>query len=170
MNLSTITRNGTALVAGAALFAAVSAGAYAIPDTFNVSTTISASCNITDSGPADLTPTYSPASDSGTGSETELDTFCNGTSPYVTFTDAYGDFDGNEFAMSNGGNNLFYQISNTASCSGVAGDNPIGEGDPVSLAAGLNTLDICAAVITGGLNTSVPAGTYNDTVTYSITP
>jgi hypothetical protein len=169
MNVHNLTRSGTAFVAGVALFAAVSAGADAIPDTFNVSTTISASCSVTDSGPADLTPTYSPTSDSGAGSETVLSTLCNGTSPSVTFSDSY-DSNNNLFVMYDGSSVLYYQISNTTSCSGVSGDNPIYESFPITLPSGVNSFDICAAVITGGVNVNAPAGTYNDTVTYSITP
>jgi len=168
LNTSKLIRAGTSVLAGAALFAAVSAGAYAAPTTFNVSTTITAACTITDAGPANLTPTYTPSTDSGTGSETVLNTFCSGTNPTVSFTDAYGNIDG-DYAMNDGnGHNLQYQLSNTATCSGIPADNNMGEGDgqPINTAA----FDICAAVLTGGANVNVPAGTYNDTVTYNITP
>jgi spore coat protein U-like protein len=169
VNVSNRTRTATALVAGAALFAAVSAGAYAIPDTFNVSTTISASCSVTDSGPADLYPSYTPSTDTSVGAETVLNTSCSGSSPTVTFTDPTESFD-NEFFMTSGSQILFFQISNTSSCSGVAGDNPLLEGVPYALSSGVGAFDICAAVISGGLNTGVPAGVYTDTVTYSISP
>lgn len=170
MNVSNLTRTGTALVAGAALFAAVSAGAYAVPATFNVSTTITATCSISDNGaPANLTPTYTPSGDTGTGDETTLSTSCNGSTPTVTFTDAYNSGTTN-FEMTSGANDLFFQISNTPSCSGVVGDGPITENVPQNLTSGNSTYDICAAVITGGLNTSAPAGSYSDTVTYTISP
>ncbi len=170
VTFTTLTRTCTALVAGAALVAAVSAGADAIPDTFNVSTTISASCSITDSGPSDLTPTYSPTSDSGTGSETSLNTNCTGGTPSVTFTDA-GASGTTEFVMTSGNSDLYYQISNTPTCSGVAGDGPITEASPVSLTPGNSSFDICAAVIAGGgLNVGAAAGSYTDTVTYTIAP
>jgi hypothetical protein len=171
MNLTSLTRTATALVAGAALFATLSAGADAIPDTFNVSTTISASCSLTngDGGPADLTPTYTPSTDSGTGSETVLDTTCTGSSPTVTFTDA-SNSGSTEFVMLSASNDLYYQISNTPSCTGVVGDNPITEGAPQSLTTGTSVYEICAAVIAQGVNTTAPGGSYTDTVTYSISP
>jgi len=169
VNFSDCTRTASALVAAAALFGSVSAGAYAAPDTFNVSTTVSDSCTVTDSGPANLTPTYSPISDSGTGSETVLNTFCTGTNPYVDFYDSW-DSGGPQFAMSNGTTNLYYQISDTPTCSGVPGDNPISDDVPVALPNGANSFDVCAAVTTGGLNVTAPAGSYTDTVIYSIAP
>lgn len=161
----------TALVAGAALFAAASTGAYAVPTTFNVSTTINASCSVTDSGPANLTPSYVPSTDTSTGAATTLNTFCNGANPNVTFTDALNSSD-TLFAMTTvGGSFLYYQISNTATCTGVAGDNPVYEDTAIALTSGVSSFNICAAVITGGnLNTGAQAGTYSDTVTYTIAP
>jgi hypothetical protein len=171
MKFSNLTRTGTALVAGAALFAAFPAGADATPsNTFNVSTTISASCVVTDSGPADLTPTYIPSTNSGVGSATSLDTNCSGSSPTVTFTDA-ANTGTSEFVMTSGSNNLFYQISDNSSCNGAAGDNPIQEGVAQSLLSGTQSYEICAAVITGGaVNVAVAAGSYTDTVTYTFAP
>jgi hypothetical protein len=170
MKFANLARTATSLVAGASLFAAVSAGANAGGNTFNVSTTIASSCSVTDSGPADLTPTYDPTTDSGTGSETVLNTDCNGTTPSVTFTDPE-DLGTNDFVMASGPNILYFQISTGASCTGIPGDNPIYEHNPVSLQPGPYALDICAAVITGGgVNTSAVAGSYSDTVTYSIAP
>jgi len=171
VNFSNITRTGTALVAGAALFAAVSAGADAVPTTFNVNTTVSASCSLTlgDGGPADLTPTYTPATDSGTGSETVLDTTCTGSTPTVAFTDAAAT-GSTSFEMTSGPNVLYYQISSNPSCSGGPGDDPISEGAAQSLTTGNSVYEICAAVITGGPNTGAVGGSYNDTVTYTITP
>ncbi len=167
MNFPKFARNATALTVGATLFAAVSAGAYAVPTTFNVSTTVTASCTVTDAGPANLTPTYTQSTDSGTGDETVLNTFCSGTNPTVTFTDAGGNIDG-DYEMNDGTNILHYQISNTPTCTGIPGDNNLGEDDawPISSPA----YDICAAVTVGGVNTTVPAGSYTDTVTYTIAP
>jgi hypothetical protein len=171
LNISHLARTGTALVAGAALFAAVSAGAFAIPsNTFTVSTTITASCTVTDDGPANLTPTYAPTTDSGVGSATTLNTFCTGTDPNVTFTDAFAS-DTNEFEMTNGGANLFFQISNNTTCNGTAGDTPISEDTALPLGGGTSTYNICAAVIAGsGTNVAAPAGNYSDTVTYTLAP
>jgi hypothetical protein len=168
VNLTHLTRTGTALIAGAALFAGVATAAGATPtNTFNVSTTITASCTVTDSGPANLTPTYTPSTDSGTGSETVLNTFCSGSSPTVAFTDAYNNVDG-DYAMNDGnGHILQYQLSNTPTCSGIPGDGNMGDTDPEPLTA---AFDICAGVIVGGVNVTAPAGSYTDTVTYSITP
>jgi hypothetical protein len=168
MDFTKLTRTGTALAAGAALFVAVSTGAYAT-GTFNVSTTITASCSVTDAGPSDLTPTYVPSTDSGTGSATVLNTFCSGTTPTVTFTDS-GNSGTNEFVMTSGTSLLFYQISNGPTCSGVAGDGPINEGVAQPLPGGVTAYNICAAVITGGLNTAAAAGSYTDVVTYTIAP
>ncbi len=169
MNFTNLTRTGTALVAGAALFAAFSASANATP-TFNVSTTISASCSVTDSGPADLFPTYDETSNTGTGQETVLNTFCSGSSPTVTFTDGYGNIDG-DYRMTDGnGHYLYYQLSNASACTGVVGDGNMGEDDTQSL-AGVPAFDICAAVETfNGNNLTAPAGSYSDTVSYIITP
>jgi len=163
---SSLIRTGTALVAGAVLFATLSAHASA--GTFLVQTTITASCTITDAGPGNLAPTYTSASDTGTGAETVLNTNCTGTNPTVAFTDAYGNIDG-DYAMNDGnGHNLQYQLSNTPTCSGVPGDVNMGEGDPQAINGA--AFDICAAVLTGaGMNT-LPAGNYTDTVTYTITP
>jgi len=170
MNFGNLTRTGTALVAGAALFAAVSGGAYAAPATFNVSTTITAACTISDVGfPQDLTPTYTPSSDSGTGSATALTTNCSGEAPTVAFTDA-NNSGSTAFQMTSGANQLFFQISNEPACAGGPGDNPIIEGAAQPLTPGVSSYDICAAVITGGLNTGVPAGSYADVVTYTIAP
>jgi len=72
--------------------------------------------------------------------------------------------------MSNGTTNLYYQISDTPTCSGVPGDNPISDDVPVALPNGANSFDVCAAVTTGGLNVTAPAGSYTDTVIYSIAP
>jgi spore coat protein U-like protein len=165
-----LTRTVTALVAAAGLFAVVSAGADAIPDTFNVSTTISASCSITDSGPANLFPQYVPSTDTSTGAATALNTYCNGSSPTVNFSD--GSYGTTQFLMNNGGSSyLYYQISQNSSCNGSAFDNPIPQGFQQTLGVGVASFDICAAVITGGgLNTGAPAGTYTDTITYSISP
>jgi hypothetical protein len=168
MNFTKLTRTGTALAAGAALFAAVSTGAYAT-GTFNVSTTITAACSVTDTGPADLTPTYTPSTDTGTGSATVLNTFCSGTTPTVTFTDASSSGT-NEFVMTSGASSLYYQISNGAACTGVVGDAPIQEGGAQPLVNGPSGYNICAAVITGGVNTTAAAGSYTDVVTYTIAP
>lgn len=171
MNNASFARTAAALVAGAALFLAVSRDADA-QSVFNVSTTITASCNVTDAGPTDLTPTYSPLTDSGTGSATALNTFCTGTAPTATFTDAYDSFY-YVFAMTGGGggNFLYYQISNNTACTGVGGDDPINEGSAIALPSGTSSFNICAAVITGGMNAgNTVAGTYGDTVTYSIAP
>jgi hypothetical protein len=163
-----LTRTGIAALAGAALLAGVAESAGA--NTFTVSTTITTACKLSDSGPTDLTPTYERVVDSGTGSVTALNTVCNGANPTVTFTDSLGSGT-NLFAMHNGDSALYYQISLGPSCSGVAGDNPIQESAPIALPSGDNALNICAAVITGdGTNADVPAGTYTDTVTYTITP
>jgi hypothetical protein len=73
--------------------------------------------------------------------------------------------------MSNGTTNLYFQLSNSSTCSGVAGDNPMSDdGAPLALPSGSGSFDICAAVTTGGLNVSAPAGSYTDTVTYEIFP
>jgi spore coat protein U-like protein len=159
-------RTGTALVAGAALFASVSAGAFAgpAPTTFTVTTTIAASCTVSEDGaPGDLTPTYNPTSDTSTGSETTLTTFCNGTTPTVTFTDATGNFESFYTMLDGNNDHLNYQLSNTATCTGVVGDNNLPEGDALPLTS---PYEICAAVIPG--QTTAPAGTYVDTVTYNI--
>jgi spore coat protein U-like protein len=171
VNVRIVTRAGTAVLAGAALVAGVAASASAgATNTFNVSTTINTACTLSDSGPTDLTPTYTPIRDSGTGTVTALNTVCNGTNPTVTFSDSLGSGT-NLFAMHNGASTLYYQISIGASCSGVPGDNPIQENTPIALPAGVNAFDICAAVIAGdGTNVNAPAGTYSDTVTYTITP
>jgi len=168
VSLRILARAGSAVLAGAALLAGAAASAGA--NTFNVSTTISPACTLSDSGPTDLTPTYTPVRDLGTGTATALNTVCNGTNPTVTFSDSLGSGT-NLFAMHDGASTLYYQISIGTSCSGVVGDNPIQENTPIALPAGVNTFDICAAVITGdGTNVNVPAGSYSDTVTYSITP
>lgn len=168
MNTRKLTRTLTGLIAGTALFAAGSRGANAVPSTFNVSTTITAACTVTDAGPANLTPTYTSSTDSGTGSETVLNTFCNGTNPTVTFTDAEANT-GNYYAMNDGnGNLLVYQISNTPTCSGVVGDVNLEEGEPYAITTA--AFDICASVLVNGSNTGLPAGNYTDVVTYTITP
>ncbi len=164
---SKLIRTGTALVAGAALFASVSAGAFAgpAPNTFTVQTVIAASCTVSEGGaPGNLTPTYDPTSDTSTGAETTLTTFCNGTTPTVTFTSPNTTFESPNYVMVDPGNDhLNYQLSNTATCTGVVGDNNLPEGDPLPLTS---PYDICAAVIPG--QTTAPAGTYLDTVTYTI--
>jgi spore coat protein U-like protein len=171
VNISKLARTATALVAGAALFAAVSAGAFAVPpNTFTVSTTITASCSVTDAGPANLTPTYTPTTDTGVGSATTLDTFCTGTTPTVVLSDAAGS-GGPEFVMTDGGANLYYHLANGTSCNGTNTDNVIDEGTAINLTGGEGVLNICAAVIAGGgLNVDAAAGSYLDTVTYTITP
>lgn len=169
MNVRSFTRTGTALVAGAALCLAVSGAADAVTTTFIVSTTITRSCVVSDAGPPDLAPAYSPTIDAGTGDHTVLNTTCNGTTPTVTFTDAYNS-GGTVFQMTSGTSALYYQISNGASCSGVASDSPVQEGVPQVMAPGIASFDICASVIAGGMNTNAPAGTYTDTVTYTLTP
>jgi len=167
VNIAHLTRTGTAFAACAALFATVSAGASANGTTFNVSTTITNSCVLSGKGgPSDLAPAYVPSTDVSAGDESVLNTTCNGNAPTVTFTDANASGT-TQFAMTSGANTLYYQISNTATCTGVAGDNPVTENVAQPLTA---SYDICAAVITGGLNTTVPAGSYTDTVTYTITP
>jgi hypothetical protein len=169
VNHNHLARTCTALIAGAALFTGVVTAAGAT-NTFNVSTTITNSCTVTDKGPTDLTPTYTPVSDSGTGAETSLNTFCNGEGPTVAFTDAAATGSGT-FIMYDGASQLDYQISNNAACNGTSGDFPILEGAPQNLTPGNSSYDICAAVIAGvGLNTAVPAGSYTDTVTYTISP
>jgi hypothetical protein len=65
---------------------------------------------------------------------------------------------------------LTFQISNKSSCDGGAGDNPITEGAPQTLASGTGSYAICAAVITDGSNSAAVAGTYGDTVTYAVSP
>jgi spore coat protein U-like protein len=72
--------------------------------------------------------------------------------------------------MSSGGNYLYFQISNNTSCSGGVGDNPISENTAIPLTTGVASFNICAAVITGGQNTGAVAGSYSDTVTYTIAP
>jgi len=169
MNLRNLTRTGTGLAASAALFASLASGALAT-STFNVSTTITNACTVTDSGPANLTPTYTPTTDSGTGSETNLNTFCNGNAPTVAFTDAAGSGT-NAFVMYDGAAPLYYQISSDPTCNGTSGDIPINEGAPQNLLQGGGSYEICAAVIAGvGINTTAPAGSYTDTVTYTISP
>lgn len=170
MNVSNFARAGTAIIGGVFFFVALSAGANAVPSSFNVTTTIAASCSMTAAAPGNLTPTYSMPTDSGDGAKTALNTFCVGTAPSVTFTDAYNS-GSNVFAMTDaGGANLYYQLSNNATCDGTGADNPINENAPVSLGSGANSLNICAAVLTDGSNDGAPAGTYSDTVTYSMTP
>jgi spore coat protein U-like protein len=170
VNVRALTRNGAALVAGAALFATASSDADAVTTTFIVSTTITRSCVVSDAGPPDLAPTYSPTIDAGTGDHTVLNTTCNGATPTVTFTDAYNS-GGTVFQMTNGASALYYQISNGTSCSGVASDNPVQEGVPQVMAPGNGAYDICVSVLAaGGTNTNAPAGTYTDTVTYTLTP
>jgi spore coat protein U-like protein len=170
MNFSNLTRTGTALVAGAALFAAVSAIADASPATFNVTTTISASCNVNFGGPTDLAPTYSPASDTSVGDATGLSTTCTGTTPSVVFTDQASSGTTQFVMLHNGTDQLNYQISLGTSCSGISQDSPITEGASINLVSGVNqTLDICAAVIVGQ-TTGIASGLYGDTVTYTITP
>lgn len=165
MMLRNLTRTSTALVAGAALFATVATAADAVPSTFTVSTTITASCTLTDSGPANLAPTYSPSTDSGVGDSTTLETTCNGTTPTVTFTDVNGAT--TEFVMTSGANRLGYYLSNNNDCTGGSGDNPITIGAPQNL---VPVYAIAACVIIGGINVGAPAGTYTDTVTYTISP
>jgi len=73
--------------------------------------------------------------------------------------------------MTNGAQNLYFQISNNPTCDGSAGDNPLLQGIQVPLGLGASSFTICAAVITnGGINVGVPAGSYTDTVTYTIVP
>ncbi len=169
VNFRLLTLAGTGAFAGAALLAGVGANAAAA-STFVVSTTIAPTCTVSGSGPADLTPTYTEIGDSGTGTATALDTICNGANPTITLSDSLGSGT-NLFAMHNGNSALYYQISIGTSCTGAAGDNPIQENAPITLPSGFDAFDICAAVIAGtGLNVNVPAGTYSDTVTYSITP
>jgi hypothetical protein len=168
---SGFTRTITAAAAGAAFFAAVSEDTFA--GTFNVSTTITASCSITNAGPANLAPTYTATTDTGTGSATTLNTFCTGTTPTVVLTDAAaGGSGGNVFVMTNGGGaNLYYQISTNPTCNGTSADDAIDEGGTITLTGGTGLLNICAAVIAGvGVNVTAIAGTYQDTVTYTITP
>lgn len=165
MNFRSLTRTGTALVAGAALFVTVSTAAGAVPSSFNVSTTITASCTVTDAGPTNLAPTYTPSTDSGVGDSTVLDTACNGSTPTVTFTDASGAT--TEFVMTSGANRLGYYLSNNNDCTGGSGDNPITVGAPQNL---VPAYAIAACVIIGGTNVGAPAGTYTDTVTYTISP
>jgi len=168
VNLIRITRIWAAVLAGPALLASVVTAAGAT-STFDVSTEIASACTVTDAGPADLTPAYTPSTDTSTGSETVLNTFCNGSNPTVTFTDAF-DSNNNLFEMLSGANPLFFQISNGASCSGIPGDNPISESVAQNLVGGTSSYDICAAVITGAPNTTAPAGSYTDVVSYNITP
>ncbi len=166
MNLLRTVRTGAFLSAGAVLFADAGTGAGAT--TFNVTTRVDASCSVTDAGPANLTPTYAPLSDAGTGSATSLNTTCTGSSPTVTFSDSAASGT-SVFTMSDGSSHsLTFQISNKSSCDGSAGDDPITEGVAQSLAS--SSYDICAAVITGGSNSGAAAGTYSDTVTYAISP
>jgi len=167
MNFPTLSRSGTALLASAAFFASVSSGAGAT-NTFNVSTTIEDSCSVTNAGPSDLVVTYVPTTDTSTGAATSLDTFCNGTSPTVSFSD--GTYGTTNFAMTGPGGYLYYYLSQSTTCTGVVADNPIVQGFTQPLGAGTTSFDICAAVITGGVNTGAPAGAYSDTVTYSISP
>lgn len=170
MNITNFARAGTALAGGAFFFVALSAGARAVPSSFTVSTTITASCSMTNAGPGNLAPTYSMPTDSGDGSQTALSTFCTGTAPSVTFSDAYGS-GSNVFAMTDAdGASLYYQLSNNTTCNGTGADNPITESTPISLGSGANSLMICAAVLTGGQNAGARAGTYSDTVTYSMSP
>jgi hypothetical protein len=167
----TFTRTVTALVAGATFFAIASVCADAT-DTFNVSTTITAACSLADGdgGPADLTPSYTPSTDSGTGTETVLDTSCTGSVPTVTFTDTYNSGT-TVFEMTSGSSQLFYQLSSDPSCDGTPGDLPITEGVAQNLLQGFGSYEICAAVIAGGgMNVNAAAGSYSDTVTYTITP
>jgi hypothetical protein len=170
MTIAKLTRTGTALAAGAALFAAASTCAFAAPSTFDVSTTIAASCVVTDGGPGDLTPSYVPSTDTSTGAGTFLETNCNSASPLAVFTD-FADTGSTRFVMTSAaGNNLYYQISNNDTCSGGPGDDPIVEGAGQTITTGNNSYAICAAVIVGGLNTGVAAGIYSDTVTYTVAP
>jgi len=169
VKLTNLARTCATLIAGTALFGGVAAAAGAT-STFNVSTVITNACTVTDSGPANLVPTYTPTSDSGTGAETSLNTFCNGNAPTVAFTDAAGS-GSNAFVMYDGGAPLYYQISSNPTCNGTSGDIPIQEGAPQNLSQGAQSYEICAAVIAGaGINTTVPAGSYSDTVTYTISP
>ncbi len=171
MEFRTFTRTVTALVAGATFFAIASVCADA-SDTFNVSTTITAACSLTDGdgGPADLTPSYTQSTDSGTGVETALDTTCTGSAPTVTFTDALNSGT-NVFAMTSGTSLLYYQLSSNPTCDGTSSDLPIAEGVGQNLGQGAGSYEICAAVIAGvGMNVNAAAGSYSDTVTYSISP
>jgi len=135
--------------------------------TFNVTTTVDATCTVTDSGPANLTPTFAPLSDTGTGSATSLNTVCTGPTPTVIFSDAAASGT-SIFTMNDGAHLLTFQISNKTSCDGGAGDDPIVEGAPQSLVG--TSYDICAAVIADGSNSGAAAGSYSDTVTYAVSP
>jgi len=166
LKLLTIIRAGVVLSAGAVLVAGVGAGSGAAT-TFNVTTTVDASCTLTDAGPANLNPTYAPLADTGIGSATSLNTTCTGPSPTVTFSDASATGT-SVFTMTDGGtHSLTFQISNKTSCDGGPGDDPIVEGAAQSLTP---SYAICAAVITGGSNTGAAVGVYSDTVTYAVSP
>ncbi len=167
MNPLPIVRTGALLSAGSLLFTGF--GAAGATTTFNVTTTVDATCAVTDSGPANLTPTYAPISNTGVGSATSLDTDCTGSAPTVTFSDAAASGT-SIFTMLDGLHALTFQISNKSSCDGGAGDNPITEGAPQTLASGTGSYAICAAVITDGSNSAAVAGTYGDTVTYAVSP
>ena len=166
MNIRYLARTGSAVTAGALLLAALGAGALAAPATFTVSTNITNSCVVSGGGPSDLTPTYDPITGSSVGAATTLVTSCSGPAPVVAFTDAGGS--GTSFQMTSFASTLFYQISNSTSCSGIAADDPLTVGGQYNLTSGSGIYNICAAVTAG--QTGIPAGSYSDTVTYTITP
>lgn len=167
MNPLPIIRTGAFWIAGSVLFAGF--GSEAGATTFNVTTTVDASCTVTDAGPANLTPTFAPLSNTGVGAATSLDTECTGPAPTVTFSDAAASGT-SVFTMLDGSHALTFQISNKSSCDGGAGDDPITEGAAQNLASAISTYAICAAVITDGSNSAAVAGTYSDTVTYAVSP
>jgi len=73
--------------------------------------------------------------------------------------------------MNNGSALLYFQIASNPTCDGTPSDLPIQEGAAQIGLNGYESFEICAAVIAGsGLNVAAPAGSYSDTVTYTIAP
>lgn len=144
--------------------AGISTSAYAAP--LAVSTTIAASCIINSGSLAALTPTYSGPSDVSNGSATTLNTTCNTGAPTVAFSDQGGA--GTVFTMHIGAGlvPLNFQISNSTSCTGIAGDAAIPQATTRPLGTGTQVFSICAAVIPGQQLAVV--GAYTDTVTVTI--
>jgi spore coat protein U-like protein len=169
--ISIFLRRASAFAAGAAFVAATASSAGAVSGgSFTVSTTITASCSVTNAGPSDLSPTYSPVTDTGTGAATSISTVCTGPNPQIAFTDLNGG-SGTDFVMTNGSAKLYYYLSSNATCDGTRADRPLSYGIAANgFANGSATFGVCAAVEANGTNTGLPAGTYTDTVYYTISP
>jgi hypothetical protein len=73
--------------------------------------------------------------------------------------------------MSGSSGVLDFYLSNNTSCIGTAADNPFTVGTAYNLSSGSSSYNICAAVeAQDGDNEGAAAGTYTDTVYYTITP